>query len=129
MYEVVLYMEWGDVEMAQLAQDFVRPYMLSCIFTAISSSIWELLEITDHAVVGTVCSVMWGVANVLILGVMVTHQPLGQVSLVDVAWVYNGTSFFFICFSYILADCKSWLKPFKGGLFGTCSLKMGRPSS
>jgi Na+-driven multidrug efflux pump len=123
MYEVVLYLEWGDVEIAQLAQDFVRPYLFSNLFSAISSSIWQLLEITDHAVIGTICSIVWGFANVAILRTMIAFPPGGEVTLSEVAWMYNGTSIFFVCFTYTLADCLGWLKPFKGGLFNTCALR------
>jgi len=124
MYDVVLYLEWGDIDTAKLASAFVRVYIFSYLFSAVSTSLWQLLEITNHAVVGTIFDIIWGFFNVLLIGATIGIKGGDSLTLVDVAWIYNGTSLFFIFFTYALADCRGWLKPFKRGLYQTFALRV-----
>ena len=120
IYEVILLLEWGDEATALLAQDFTRVYIWSCVLSAISSVLWQLLEITDHAVEGTLVSIAWGFVNVVVIGSLVKTKE--TTTLRDVAWVYVGTDIVFIGLTFALATCRGWLKPFTGGLFRSFSL-------
>lgn len=116
MYEVILYLQWGDDVTAGLAQDFIRVNIFSYILGGISTSVWQLLEITNHAVAGTVVSIVWGMTNAIAVGILcVMPNP----SLVAVAHIYNGTALFYIGLTLAMAQYNGWLKPFWSGLIGT----------
>ena len=121
MYEVILYLEWGDEDTAKLAQDFTRVYIWSYILDGISGAVWQLLEVANHAMAGTVISVVWGVTNVVAIACLVRLQD-ETTTLTEVALVYNATSVFFIGITLAMAQWGGWLKPFWRGLLGTCSL-------
>lgn len=121
MYEVITFLEWGDETTAQLAQDFIRIYMWNYVLSGISDTMWQLLELADHAVEGSIISMAWGLTNAVIIGVLVTTLP--EPTLQTVAWAYNFTAVLFIGIAYIEAEMGGWLIPFKEGLFYTLSLK------
>lgn len=121
MYEAILFLEWGDTEIALASQQCVRVYIFSYIFGGISSSVWQLLEVTGHAAMGTIVSILWGASNVVIIGFLVRRKE--DTTLADVALVYNGTSIFYIGFTILLAWFKGWLQPFWNGLVGTVSFR------
>jgi len=122
MYEAILWLEWGDEETALIGQTFIRHYMWNYILTGISSSLWQLLEIADHVKEGTYVSILWGLVNVVVITAVSKIVP--QMTLVNVAWVYNFTAGLFVLIAYIMAEMGGWLKPFKEGLFRTFSLKV-----
>lgn len=119
MYSIILYLEWGDEDTAQLAHEFTHIYIWSYIFGGISGAVWQLLEVTNHALAGTVISIVWGATNVVVIGCLVKLRQ--GTSLREVAWVYNATSLFFIGITLLIAQCRGWLKPFWRGLVGSCS--------
>ena len=114
MYEVILYLQWGDDVTAQMSQEFIRVYIWSFILGGISSSVWELLEVAGHAVEGTIMSILWGITNVLFVGLLVTTQ---EATLEQVGFVYLGTAVFYIGLTLLIAKCRGWLKPFTKGIF------------
>lgn len=122
MYEVVYYLEWGDEETAILSQEFVRVYIWSYLAGGISSSLWQLLDITDHAVAATVFGISWSATKVVVIGVMVAVQ--NKVTLYQVAVVDIVTTVFFVSLTYVYADRKGWISPFKEGLFHRFALKV-----
>ena len=114
MYDVILILEWGDDITAQMSQEFIRVYIWSFILGGIESSVWELLDVTGHAVEGTIMSIVWGITNVVFVGLLVTTQ---EATLQQVGLVYLGTAVFFIGLTLSIAKCRGWLKPFTKGLF------------
>jgi multidrug resistance protein, MATE family len=123
MYEIILWLEWGDVTTAILAQDFIRVYVWAYLLGGISLSLWQLLEITNHAIFGTMIMIFWGLSNVIAIAILTTVIfPNGNgASLVHVAYIYNGTSLLFIIGTIMIAHCKGWLAPFLPGLIGQAS--------
>jgi MATE family multidrug resistance protein len=122
MYEVILFLEWGDEATAEMAQDFIRVYIWSYILGGISSSVWQLLEVADHAVEGTVISILWGATNAALISALVTTR---EANLQEVGFLYILTAVMFIGLTFALAYCRGWLRPFTKGLFGTFALKNG----
>jgi multidrug resistance protein, MATE family len=120
MYEIILHLEWGDETIALLAQDFIRVYIWSYILGGLSNSLWQLLEITNHNVMGTIMSMAWGATNVVVIGIL-TCIP--STTLVHVAYAFNITSLLFIGITVGIAQRYHWLKPFNQGLFGTLSIR------
>jgi Na+-driven multidrug efflux pump len=123
MYEIILWLEWGDEITALLAQDFIRVYVWAYLLGGISLSLWQLLEITNHAIFGTMIMIFWGLSNVFAIAVLTTViYPNGNgATLVHVAYIYNGTSLIFIIGTIMIAHCKGWLAPFLPGLIGQAS--------
>lgn len=119
MYEIILFLEWGDQDTAQVAQEFTRVYIWSYLLGGISSSVWQLLEVADHTISGTIMSIAWGATNVLAIGLLVTLQ---EATLVQVGYVYIGTSVFFIGLTLIIGRCYGWFTPFAKGLFQNVAL-------
>ena len=121
MYDIILYLEWGDEETATLAQDFIYIYIWSYIFGALSSGVWQLLEVADHAQTGAIISFLWSLVNVAVVWVVVTRKQ--PATLADIGWAYVATSIFFIGFTFVLAEARGWLKPFRKGLYGSFGLR------
>jgi MATE family multidrug resistance protein len=120
MAEVISFLEWGDEETAQMSEDFIKVYIWSYVLGGISTCVWQLLEVADHAAEGSVMSVAWGVVNVIVISTLVNVKE--QATLTDVGLCYIGTALFFIGITFALAEFKGWLRPFKGGLFRSVSL-------
>jgi multidrug resistance protein, MATE family len=120
MYEIILHLEWGDDTTALLAQDFIRVYIWSYVLGGLSNALWQLLEITNHQVMGTMISMAWGATNVIVIAIL---TAIPSVSLVHVAYAYNVTALLFIGITLYLAQRYDWLKPFNQGLFGTVSIR------
>mmetsp|Transcript_27373 Transcript_27373/g.40096 ORF Transcript_27373/g.40096 Transcript_27373/m.40096 type:complete len:740 (-) Transcript_27373:208-2427(-) len=121
MEEVVRYLEWGDDETAALAEDFIRVYIWTYVLGGISSSLWQLLEVADHVVEGTVVSILWGIVNVIVVSCMVFLRE--DTTLFEIGIAYVVTSAVFVIFTFLLADRKGWIKPFKQGLFRSVAIK------
>jgi multidrug resistance protein, MATE family len=121
MAEVVSFLEWGDEETAQMAEDFIKVYIWSYVLGGISTCVWQLLEVADHAAEGSVMSILWGIVNVIVISTLVNTKE--EATLTDVGLCYIGTALFFIGLTFALAEFKGWLRPFKGGLFKSLSLK------
>jgi len=115
MYDAIMFLEWGDQETAQLAQDFIRVYIGSYILGGISSAVWQLLEVADHAVAGTIISILWSATNALLVGALLMSS---EATLVDVGWIYNLTALLFVGITVIIGHVKGWFKPFLRGLVG-----------
>lgn len=122
MYEAILWLEWGDVQTALIGQTFIRHYLWNYILSGISAALWQLLEIAGKVNQGTIVSMLWGLVNVIAIGVVAKVVP--QMTLIHVAWVYNATAALFVLIAYVMAERGGWLKPFKHGLFHTFSLKV-----
>lgn len=119
MYDAILYLEWGDEDTAQLAQDFTRVYIWSLLLSGVSGAVWQLLEVTNHALAGTIISIVWGATNVFVIACLVKLRE--ATTLAEVAWVYISTALFYIGITLVLAVRGGWLKPFWKGLIGSFS--------
>ena len=119
MYEIILFLEWGDRDTALVAQEFVRVYIWSYLLGGISSSVWQLLEVADHTMAGTIMSIAWGATNVLIIGLLVTTH---EATLQQVGYAYIGTSIFFIGLTLHIGRSRGWFTPFAKGLFESVAL-------
>jgi len=127
MEGIIIYIEWGDEETAALAQEFTRAYIWTYVLGGVSTSLWQLLEVTGHVVESTVVSIIWGVVNVIVICFMIFGRlPNKATTLFEVGVAYVITSALLVGFTYIYADCKGWIKPFKSGLFGTNALFTNR---
>jgi Na+-driven multidrug efflux pump len=120
MYDIILYLEWGDKATAALAQEFIRVYIWSYLLGGISSSVWQLLEVADHTIAGTLMSIAWGVTNVVIIGYLVLATS--GATLNQVGYAYIGTAIFFIGLTLLIAHCRGWFAPFSKGLFGSMAI-------
>jgi Na+-driven multidrug efflux pump len=120
MYDIILYLEWGDDATAAMAQEFIRVYIWSYLLGGISSSVWQLLEVADHTIAGTLMSIAWGVTNVLVIGYLVIATS--GATLTQVGYAYIGTSIFFIGLTLLIAICSGWFAPFSKGLFGSIAI-------
>mmetsp|Transcript_920 Transcript_920/g.1132 ORF Transcript_920/g.1132 Transcript_920/m.1132 type:complete len:717 (+) Transcript_920:41-2191(+) len=115
MYHFVLYLEWGDEIIATLAQVFVRHYIFSVIVGGISTALWEILEVANHAISGTVIDILEEITNVVLISFLVLSH--NNPTLTHVAWIYNFSSLLWLIVGFILAYSRGWLKPFNKGLF------------
>lgn len=115
MKDIILWLEWGDIDTAMMAQEFVRVYIWSYLLGGISNGLWQLLEVTDHVKQGTVVSLAWGLTNVVAIATLVT--TVSNPTLAHVGIVYNVTAAFFIGATIVYAHYKQWLQPFEDGLF------------
>ena len=98
MYDIILFLEWGDEVTSKMAQEFIRVYIWSYLLGGISDSVWQLLEVADHTVAGTIMSIAWGATNVLAIGLLVTMQ---DAILLKVGYVKIGTDIFYICLTLV----------------------------
>jgi len=115
-YEAVLFLEGKDTDIALATQDLIRVYGFSYILLGIANAVWQLLEVTGHAVTGTVMKILWGATNVVVLGCLLLAPE--NVSLASsVAWVYNATAVVFIGATVVWAWNR--LQPFVLGLLGS----------
>jgi Na+-driven multidrug efflux pump len=122
MYDVVQFLEWGDDATALLSRQFTRVYIWSIILGGISSAVWQLFEIADHTVVGTMTSIAWGIANVIGVSILVTTQ---QATLPEVGIVFICTAVIFNGLNFILIKRYGWSIPFEGGLFRSVAILEG----
>ena len=97
--------------------------LFSYLLGGISGGVWQLLEVTDHVVEGTVVSIAWGVVNVAVVGWLVTT---GERTLRDVGMAYNVTALVFVLGAFLWAEFRGWLKPFRQGLYKSFALKNGK---
>lgn len=121
MYEVILYLEWGDEETAMLGQRYTRTYMWGMIVEGISSAIWELFEVTDHSVAGTIATILWGIASVVGVGLMVAFVEEPKIEYVGL--VSTVVSILAVLATYVYANSRGWLRPFNEGLFRSVSFR------
>eukprot|EP00545_Synedropsis_sp_CCMP1620_P006902 CAMPEP_0119010986 /NCGR_PEP_ID=MMETSP1176-20130426/5378_1 /TAXON_ID=265551 /ORGANISM="Synedropsis recta cf, Strain CCMP1620" /LENGTH=723 /DNA_ID=CAMNT_0006963739 /DNA_START=46 /DNA_END=2220 /DNA_ORIENTATION=+ len=119
MYDVILYLEWGDDATASMAQEFIHVYIWSFILGGLSGSIWQLLEVTGHAIEGTMISILWGATNVFCIAALVTQRD--DATLTHVGLIYVATAIFYILLTLAISKRYGWLKPFYKGLFQSCS--------
>jgi multidrug resistance protein, MATE family len=120
MYEIILYLEWGDTETALYGQQFVRIYIWSYVLGGISNGIWQLLEVAGHSFEGTIVSIIWGATNAAIIaGILTTRES----NLTVVGLVFIGTSVLYITLTIAIATCCGWFTPFWRGLFGDLALR------
>lgn len=122
MKEVILYLQWGEEETAQMAEEYINVYLFSYLLGGVSSSVWQLLEVTGHVVAGTVVSIIWGAVNALAIGILVTT---GERTLQDVGVLYSVSAIFFVFATHAFAELRGWLKPFRKGLYRDFSLFNG----
>jgi len=121
MKDIILWLEWGDIDTAVMAQEFVRVYLFSYLLGGISNGLWQLLEVTDHVQQGAIVSLSWGLANVVVIAILVT--TVSNPTLHQVGMAYNVTAAFFIIITFAYAHYKEWLKPFEKGLFWSNSFR------
>jgi Na+-driven multidrug efflux pump len=112
-YEIVLILEWGDEATALMSQNFIRVSIWSYLLRGISTCLWQLLEVSDHSLEGSIMSIAWGATNVICIALLVTTQ---EATLQQVGLVYLGTAVFFIGLTLLVAKCRGWLDPFVKGL-------------
>jgi multidrug resistance protein, MATE family len=120
MYEMILYLEWGDTETALYGQQFVRIYIWSYVLGGISNGIWQLLEVAGHSFEGTVVSIIWGATNAVVIAAIVTTR---ESNLTVVGLVFIGTSVLYITLTIAIATLCGWFTPFWRGLFGGLALR------
>jgi Na+-driven multidrug efflux pump len=99
----------------------VRVYIWSYLLGGISSALWQLLEVTNHAVEGTFLSTAWGATNVFVIGTFVATVP--NITLPQVGLAYLGTAIFYFVLTFGIAKKLKWLRPFQKGLFRSLSFK------
>lgn len=122
MDDTILYLGWGDHVTAELAQDFVRVYMWSYLVGGVSYSIWQLLDITNHASQGAMISVLWGLSNVAWIGWTSTYSK-SSIDLQSIGMIYNLTALFYVGVTLVWAHCAGWLQPFYKGMIGGCAFR------
>ena len=118
---VILYLGWGNEEVAEHARGFVQIAIWSSYTSALHHCIAQLLEVVGHEMVTTLIGLVeGGVALGLI--VLVIWMPEYTLTLEIVAAIEVVTSFVFLVITMIVAGCMGWLRPFRGGLFLSNSL-------
>ena len=71
---IVLFHQWGDEESAICSQEFVRFFVWSVVLTATHNSICQLLIVAGHAYIGTIVSILIGLTNVIVSGLLVNTR-------------------------------------------------------
>jgi Na+-driven multidrug efflux pump len=71
---IVLFHQWGDEESAMCSQEFVRVFVWSVVLTATHNSICQLLIVAGHAYIGTIVSILIGLTNVSVSGLLVNTR-------------------------------------------------------
>ena len=122
MAEVVLFLEWGDQETAEMAKEFTIVYIWSHVVEGVSTGLWQLIEVADHAFEVTLISTAFGVTNVVAIATLVTTR---KATLTEVGLCYIATAVFFLLVTCAVAECKGWWSPYKHGFLGSLSLKNG----
>jgi multidrug resistance protein, MATE family len=120
MYDIILYLEWGDHQIAMYSQEFVRVYVWSTLLKGFSSAIWELLEVSGHSYEGAAINIMWGSSDVIGIALLVY---LRSTSVADIGYLYIATSIFYIALTLCMATCKGWFKTFWKGLIGDLAIR------
>ena len=120
MYHIVLFLQWGDEETAAYSQEFVRVYVWSIILKAVHDSIWQLLIVAGHVHKGTIVSIMYGLTNVLVVGLLVNSR---EANLTEVGLVFIGTALFYIMVTVLTGTVQGWFTPFWNGLLGAVALR------
>jgi hypothetical protein len=103
-----------------LAQEFIRAYIWSYLLVGISSFVWQLLEVADHTIAGTLMSIAWGVTNIVIIGYLVIATS--GATLIQIGYAYIRTAIFFIGLTLLIAHCRGQFAPFSKGLFGSIAI-------
>ena len=122
MAEVVLFLEWGDQETAEMAKEFTTVYIWAYVIEGVSTGLWQLIEVADHAFEVTLISTALGVTNVVAIATLVTTRTA---NLTEVGLCYIANAVFFFLVTCAVAEIKGWWSPYKHGLLGSLSLRNG----
>lgn len=119
--DLILWLGWGNEEIASSAQEFARIYIWNNLVSTISEGFGHLLDVTDHEMFTTVLNLSTvGLTAASIAYVGVSNQlTLSLVGLIFFLW-----SLVALVFMLLSAFFLGWLEPFEKGLFHTFSLKV-----
>jgi Na+-driven multidrug efflux pump len=115
MYQVIVFLDWGDETTARHAQSYIRYLAVSYVFRGVSTAVWEVLDATDRAAEGALLSCIQGMVKVLILWIVCVFLP--NVSLVHVGFIYSVIEFGFLVATMVWAERAGWLQAFHKGLY------------
>jgi len=113
MYDVIQWLQWGDEVTAQLAQTFIQSFIWSRIIVGIMKTIWQILEITDHAAEVSLVIFLHGAFN---MGFIAVFAITSQMTLFQVGLIFTATALLFLGVTLIWAQQQGWLVPFNQGI-------------
>ena len=113
-YEIVLFLTTGDEKVAGFAQGFVKIYIWSYVTDSIHQAIGQLLDVTGHEIFTTSIDFSKSMTNVLTMVYWIESNT--NINLNSIAWMYLGSSFFYLVVSSTVAVTMGWLKPFMKGM-------------
>eukprot|EP00546_Thalassionema_frauenfeldii_P007026 CAMPEP_0178923408 /NCGR_PEP_ID=MMETSP0786-20121207/16704_1 /TAXON_ID=186022 /ORGANISM="Thalassionema frauenfeldii, Strain CCMP 1798" /LENGTH=742 /DNA_ID=CAMNT_0020597903 /DNA_START=72 /DNA_END=2300 /DNA_ORIENTATION=+ len=121
--DLILWLGWGNEEVASSAQEFARIYMWNNLVSTIREGFGHLLDVTDHEMFTTVVNLSTvGLTAASIACVGFSNQlTLSMVGLIFFLWSLVGLVFMLLSALFL-----GWLEPFKKGLFHTFSMKNPR---
>ncbi len=98
----------------------MRFFVWSVVLTATHNSVCQLLIVAGHAYIGTIVSILIGLTNVIVSGLLVNTR---ESNLTEVGLKYIGTALFYISVTLVVGTMQGWLTPFCKGLLGAVAFR------